>query len=92
MEVYHKGLSKLIPDAGLNGKIFRMSVNAKTIEAPNGEFMLPDRKHLVQKDLTVEIPPTMKANLNLLFNFMCNDVIKPTDSTCCRTGFDIDQV
>ena len=66
-----------------------MSVNVKTVVAKNGIYMLPDGKHLIKKDTEVEHPPPMKANLNLILNFMCNDVVKPLDSTCCRTGYEV---
>lgn len=89
IEVYHEGVGRLIPEEGLQGKIFRMSVNVKTVVAKNGIYMLPDGKHLIKKDTEVEHPPPMKANLNLILNFMCNDVVKPLDSTCCRTGYEV---
>ena len=86
MDVYHKGLSRLIPDEGIDGKIFRMKVNLKTIKSTDGSYMLPDRYHILKKDATIDYPPAMTANLNIILNFMCNDFIKPVDSMCCRVG------
>ena len=83
IQMYNERLAILVPENGIDGKIFRMSVNQETVKAPNGAYMLPDRLHLMKKDQQVDNPPTMKANINLILNFMCNNVIKPSDSTCC---------
>ena len=40
MGMYHEAISKLVPEGGLDGKIFRMSVNQKTVLAPNGVYCL----------------------------------------------------
>ena len=63
---------------GLNNKIFRMTVTRKTVVGLDGQYMLPDRAHLIRKDSEHEIPPAMKANLNLILNFMCNRVLRPS--------------
>ena len=83
MEKYLDSIEKLIPKTGLFGRIFRMTVTRKTIIGMNGEYMLPDRSHLVSKDKEKVIPPAMKANLNIIFNFLCNNLMKFNDTFCC---------
>ena len=79
----NKALAKAIPRTGLDNKVFTLSVTTKTVKTNEGVYMMPDRKHIVEKNEEVRIPPAMKANLNIILNFMCNAVIKPSLDACC---------
>ena len=65
-------LKELIPETGLDGKIFRISANKKVVKHPNNKYMLPDRFHLQKKDKPRVTPPTLLTNINIMANFLCN--------------------
>ena len=79
----NRALANIIPRTGIDNKIFTLSITRKTVVNQNGIYMMPDRRHIIDKNHEVRIPPAMKANLNILLNFLCNAVIKPSSSACC---------
>jgi len=80
-------LRKVIPENGLDGKIFRISVNTKVVQHPNGKFMLPDRFHLQKKDKPRVTPPTLLTNINVMANFLCNRFETEKNGLCCESQF-----
>ena len=83
---HNKLLKEVIPETGLDGKIFRISANTKVVKHPNGKFMLPDRFHLQKKDKPRVTPPTLLTNINIMANFLCNrhqeNAIE--ENLCCK--------
>lgn len=53
---HNKMLQNLIPDNGIGFRIYRMSVNSKTMFNLENEPMLPDRIHLADKNILTTIP------------------------------------
>ena len=80
-------LEKLIPDEGIDGTLFRLSMNLKSVNI-DGAFMLPDRIHLIKKDIPRKTPPAMLANLNTIFNFLCNKY-DSNANLCCQKSLDL---
>lgn len=81
---HNEVLKELIPDEGLQNTIFRVSMNLNTVHL-DGNYMLPDRIHLMKKDVPRKTPPPMLANLNTVFNFLCNRFDRNQD-LCCQNN------
>jgi hypothetical protein len=83
---HNKLLKEVIPETGLDGKIFRISANLKVVQHPNGKFMLPDRFHLQKKDKPRVTPPTLLTNINIMANFLCNRYQENASqgNLCCK--------
>lgn len=83
---HNKLLKEVIPETGLDGKIFRISANTKVVKHPNGKFMLPDRFHLQKKDKPRVTPPTLLTNINIMANFLCNRHQENAveENLCCK--------
>lgn len=80
---YLEMLDKMMPRNGFEDRIFRMTVTRKTVVSITGNYMLPDRAHLILKDKERTLPPAMKANLNIILNFVCNRRMGMSDEVCC---------
>lgn len=90
VRAHNELLRELIPEGGLDGKIFRISVNTKVVQHPNQKFMLPDRFHLQKKDKPRVTPPTLLTNINVMANFLCNRHQEQAveSKLCCKRGLD----
>ena len=86
IERMNKFLRVLIPDSGMsNGKVFRMGVNLKTVvDKLTGEHMFTkDRYNLVRTDALTPVSPAFLADVNVMFNFLCNFKFAENETDCC---------
>ena len=82
IKLFNKHLKQVIPDDGIDGKIFRLSIGTKAVIHPDGWFMMPDRFHLQKKDRRRVTSPVMLTNWNVIFNLLCNKFKKK--KLCCQ--------
>ena len=61
----------------------------KTIQTdrPPGYLMSADRFHLMAKDSPRDTCPTLIANLNIIFNYLCNRFTQE-ENLCCSDGIE----
>ena len=64
-----------------------ISVAAETVwteSGKSGRIMLSnDNTHLLQREVNTTLTTALWVDANLIYNFVCNEVIRPEGVTCC---------
>ena len=64
-----------------------VSVAAETVwteSGKSGRIMLSnDNTHLLQREVNTTLTTALWVDANLIYNFVCNEVIRPEGVTCC---------
>ena len=60
-----------------------LGVNRKTVYTPNGNLLLGDGTHKLQRRVTTQVPASLWSDINVILNYFCNDFMLWDDATCC---------
>lgn len=60
-----------------------LGVNRKTVYGSEGNLLLGDGTHKLQRRVMTQVPASLWSDINVILNFYCNDIMQWDDATCC---------